>query len=312
MCRPKYFDVVHYKLNSHMLMEKNVNRNLALHQWMSLRDNIERCDVKVDFIKPKKDLVDMVFAANGALIYENKAIVSKFNAEPRKPESFEYFKFFDNKNYETHIASVDFEGAGDGLFSHNKKHLWLGHGFRTIKDSHLEVKSILDDDKLNIHSLELVNDLWYHLDTCFCPIGNNDVLLYDKAFTKESLHKIYDVYGEHNCIHVSDEDASNFACNSISLKNHENSIATIIGNKFTNDLRYKFFDLNYSVVENDMSEFLLSGGSTKCCILDIEKDLDYYEDTFGNKIFTNNQYKNNIYYKEDKDYIVGNDMVIYG
>ena len=96
VCRPKYFDVVHYKLNSHMLMKKNVNRNLALQQWMSLRDNIERCDVKVDFIKPKKNLVDMVFAANGALIYKNKAIVSKFNAEPRKPESFEYFKFFYN------------------------------------------------------------------------------------------------------------------------------------------------------------------------------------------------------------------------
>ena len=53
---------------------------------------------------------------------------------------------------------------------------------------------------------------------------------------QKKVYIIYDVYGEHNCIHVSDEDASNFACNSISLKNHENSIATIIGNKFTNDL----------------------------------------------------------------------------
>ena len=87
MCRPKYFDVIHYKLNSHMLMKKNVNKNLAFNQWASLRNNIERCDVKVDFIKPKKNLVDMVFAANGALIYKNKAIVSNFNAEPRKLET---------------------------------------------------------------------------------------------------------------------------------------------------------------------------------------------------------------------------------
>ena len=49
------------------------------------------------------------------------------------------------------------------------------------------------------------------------------------------------------------------------------NLATIIGNKFTSELKYKLLDLNYNVVENDMSEFLLSGGSTKCCVLDIER-----------------------------------------
>ena len=29
--------------------------------------------------------------------------------------------------------------------------------------------------------------------------------------------------------------------------------------------------LKVAVIENDMSEFLLSGGSTKCCVMDIEK-----------------------------------------
>ena len=71
-----------------------------------------------------------------------------------------------------------------------------------------------------------------------------------------------------------------------------------------------------------MSEFLLSGGSTKCCILDIEKENDdemfinneYInndENIFGKSIFENNLYKR-MNYKEDKDYIVGNNMVIYG
>ena len=126
MCRPKYFDVIHYKLNAHMLMKTNIDKPVALSQWQSLRNKIGDNNVNIDFIKPKKGLVDMVFAANGALIYEKKAIISKFNAKPREPESLEYYKYFKNNNYETYILNNDFEGAGDGLFSHNKRHLWIG------------------------------------------------------------------------------------------------------------------------------------------------------------------------------------------
>lgn len=330
MCRPKYFDVIHYKLNSHMLMKQNVNKLTALTQWKQLREKIEKCDVKLDFIRPKRGLVDMVFAANGGLVFKNKAIVSRFNAIPRMPESLEYFRYFTNKGYNTHVATYDFEGAGDGLFSHNKKHLWLGHGFRTHKESHYEVDDILSDNDLEIHSLQLVDSLWYHLDTCFCPIGYNDLMLYEKAFTKESLYKIYDVYGEEHCIKVNDEDAINFACNSISLANNNNTISTILGNKFSEELKGKLVDFNYSILENNMSEFLLSGGSTKCCVLDIEKQDNI--DNISYKIDYNNNYNNyhNINYKyskkndpefrylvynndrDDKDYIVGNNMMIYG
>ena len=54
MCRPKYFDVIHYKLNNHMIMKNKVVRNEALNQWYNLYDNIRKCDVKIDFIRPKK------------------------------------------------------------------------------------------------------------------------------------------------------------------------------------------------------------------------------------------------------------------
>ena len=94
MCKPKYFDVIHYKLNEHMLMNKNVNLDLAYIQWNNLKNNIIKAGVDVKFIKPQKNLVDMVFAANGALIYNNKALISNFNAIPRKDESKHYYDFF--------------------------------------------------------------------------------------------------------------------------------------------------------------------------------------------------------------------------
>lgn len=279
MCRPKYFDVIHYKLNNHMIMKNKVVRNEALNQWYNLYDNIMKCDVKIDFIKPKKNLVDMVFVANAGLIYDEKAIISNFNAIPRKNESKHYDNYFKKNYYEVFNSPIEFEGAGDALFSHNRRHLWMAHGFRSDKNAKYFVSNILCDNNLDIHSLKLVDPFWYHLDTCFCPIGINNIMLYEKAFDKESLDKIYGVFGEKNCIKVSEEDARNFACNSVSLKSNpftDYTLATIIGNKFTKDLKMKLQNLNYKVVECDMSQFLLSGGSVKCCILDIEKSFKYY------------------------------------
>ena len=282
MCKPRYFDVIHYKLNAHMVMKNTVNYQNALTQWNLLNSKLNSYGANVHYIKPQQSLVDMVFAANGALIYNNKALVSNFNAFPRKPETPYYMNFFKLNNYDTFVLKTEFEGAGDGLFSHNKQHLWLGHGFRSNQKAYYEIKNILDDDNLNIHTLKLIKDKWYHLDTCFCPIGHEHLLLYESAFSEESLHKIYNVFDEKNCIKISDEDALNFACNSIcipfnkkSSNNYKNPIATIIGNKFSGKLKNKLVSLNYHIIENNMSEFLLSGGSTKCCVLDIEKELPY-------------------------------------
>lgn len=305
MCKPTYFDVIHYKLNAHMLMQKQVNKNTAMMQWSLLKNTLQSCNVNVNFIEPKEGLVDMVFAANGGLIHDNKALVSNFTAEPRKGESSEYFNYFKQYGFDTYQMQTPFEGAGDGLFSHNNKHLWLGYGFRSYKDSKNEITDIISDNSVEIHSLELVNENYYHLDTCFCPIGHKDLLLYPKAFTKESLKKIYDVFGETNCIEVSDEDAQNFACNSICIESIINnySYITVLGNKFSQDLKQILHKKNYYIIENRMSQFLLSGGSTKCCVLNINKKLSGFTiDDFNNvntKYYvegdSNNNYKVEVY-----------------
>jgi N-dimethylarginine dimethylaminohydrolase len=253
-------------------MQRDVNKSKSMMQWVSLKQNLENCLVNLNFVKPKKNLVDMVFAANGGLIYKNKALVANFSAIPRQPESKQYYKFFEKYGFDTYDLETNFEGAGDGLFSHNHQNLWLGYGFRSDLDARNEVTDILSDQHLNIHSLKLEKENFYHLDTCFCPIGHNHVLIYPKAFDTENLYKIYDVFGEKNCIKVSDEDANNFACNSICVEKNIDGInyITIIGNKFSTELKNILYRLDYEVIENDMSEFLLSGGSTKCCILSLD------------------------------------------
>ena len=57
MCKPKYFDVVHYKLNSHMLMQRDVNRSKSMIQWVSLKQKLDDCLVDLKFVKPKKTIL---------------------------------------------------------------------------------------------------------------------------------------------------------------------------------------------------------------------------------------------------------------
>ena len=269
MCKPTYFDVIHYRLNAHMNMSRHVNLSLAQFQWDSLYKGLINMGVSVDLIEPVPSLVDMVFTANSAITYKDKAVISNFNAVPRKGESKYYDVFYKDYGYKTHMITTEFEGAGDALFSHNKTHLWIANGFRSDKEAVYEIKDFLTSNTINYHTLQLKSNLYYHLDTCFCPVDDKVLILYEEAFDTESLKKIYNVYNENDCIKVSLKDAANFACNSIVVTNELNNTC-IVGNYFSNELKDTYKKNGYDYLENNMSEFLLSGGSTKCSVIDIE------------------------------------------
>ncbi|MGB8733940.1 MAG: hypothetical protein WCC99_22005 [Candidatus Sulfotelmatobacter sp.] len=42
--------------------------------------------------------------------------------------------------------------------------------------------------------LRLVDPRFYHLDTCFCPLSNGEVMYYPAAFDPESQKRIQDRY----------------------------------------------------------------------------------------------------------------------
>ena len=180
----------------------------------------------------------------------------------------QYKHYFNDRYYDVYNIKTKFEGQGDALFSHNKNHLWIGYGFRTKKRSITNIRNIGNTPSLIIHGLKLTNPNWYHLDTCFCPIGNGVLMLYEGAFDINSLKKIYKVFNNPlKIIKISHDDATNFACNSIAVS-YNNKIR-VIGHKYSSQLKQKVKKGDRVPIENDMSEFLLSGGSTKCCVMDI-------------------------------------------
>lgn len=268
MCMPKYFDVKHHLMNIHMKMEKKVNLLQAKKQWFNFRDSLflENNTVLSCFI-PEKNLVDKVFCANAGLIYGNKFVTSNFSAEPRRPESKYYYNYFKNCGYKTMMPKKFYEGAGDSLFSHNSNFLWLGHGFRTEKESFPEIIDFLGLNKNNVFSLKLIDPRWYHLDTCFMPFDKDKVIIYRNAFDKESYYKILSVYKKENIYFIDEEDAEKFICNSVFL-NNKLYIPSLPKENIQKELSMR----NYKLKVIPYDQFMLAGGSLKCSVLEENKN----------------------------------------
>lgn len=261
MCKPLYYDVIHPNLNVHMNMKRPVDKSIAMMQYWNLTNLLRNNNCDVQYINPQPNLVDMVFAANGGLIYppNNTAIVSKFRAIPRQKETQHWNVYLRDLGYNIKIPQNFFEGQGDALFSHNYNKLWYGHGFRTDSRVENELKEFLP--KVDVKSLKLIDSKYYHLDTCFCVINEENAMYIPHAFDDESVDKIKGSFSK--LITVEGKDAENFACNAININD------LVIMHNASSELKDNLINtFGVKVIENNMSEFMKSGGSSKCCVLE--------------------------------------------
>jgi len=259
MCYPEHFDV-NYIINPWMEENINkVNRECAIQQWKNLYGQIKK-RADVELINPVDGLPDMVFTANGALCIQNKktALFGEFANKERKDEKQHFMEWFRQHDWNVVDIPVLFEGAGECLKDASDQY-WYGYGFRGTEDT----ANILHEYLSNLHQLKLVNPDFYHLDTCFCPLTNGEVLYYSKAFDKKSNQLIKDVLHE-KAISVSDEDAYKFACNAVCIEN------TIIVNEMSNSLKSLLWYRTYNVICTPLTEFLKSGGGAKCLTLQLQ------------------------------------------
>lgn len=264
VCRPSFFDVVHKGLNIHMTMKDAVQKQKAMEQWKRLMHLLVDLKTDIKQVEQRDNMVDMVFAANGGLVHDNKAIIPNFTAKPRRIESEVWKHYLEENGYTTCETKHHFEGEGDALFSHNNNELWIGYGKRTDYESHAEIHKIFD---VSVNSLKLVDDRFYHLDTCFLPLARNNLVYYPNAFCENSQQLIKSKYNPQQLIEVSEEDAELFTCNAINIWN------VIIAHNPTETFEKQVNARGFKVWRNNMSEFLKSGGSAKCCVLRLDQSI---------------------------------------
>lgn len=259
MCAPDHFEVA-YVINP--WMEGNVacgNNDVAARQWNALARLVGNI-AQVERVTAAPGVPDMVFTANAGLILENKFVLSRFRHEQRQAEEPHFAKWFAEHDFDVLTLPDDmpFEGAGDALLDRREPLLWLGYGHRSDQACAPLLADWLDID---VEPLRLVNQRFYHLDTCFCPLEGGYLMYYPAAFDAASQARIAAHVPAEYRITVADADAFDFACNAV------NCGRNIFLNRASDALVGELSSRGFVVQQTPLTEFMKAGGSAKCLTL---------------------------------------------
>jgi len=265
MCAPDHYDV-DYVINP--WMEGNIHkssRDRAVEQWQKLY-HVLKDRALVDLVPPAKGWPDMVFTANAGLVLGDNVVLSRFFHKERQGEEPYFKEWFEQNGFTVYELPKDlpFEGAGDALFDREGRWLWAGYGFRSELDSHPYIAGWLDTE---VVSLRLIDERFYHLDTCFCPLTGGYLLYYPPAFDSYSNRVIEMRIPPEKRIVVEEPDAVCFACNAVNVNN------TIVMNQVSDRLKQQLREGGFEVVETPLSEFLKAGGAAKCLTLRVTEPI---------------------------------------
>jgi N-dimethylarginine dimethylaminohydrolase len=270
MTEPVHFDVV-YEINPWMSTANRPDAQKAMEDWQGLRRAI-LAYAQVDTARFDSDTTpDECFAANHAVALDSTLVLAKYRYPQRAPEELNIFNYFRKKPEGKTMVypSTPFEGEGDCLACGDR--VFAGFGFRTAKETHPLLSKIAAQGGMKLSSLHLVDDRFYHLDTCFCPIGSEAIVYYPGAFDADSRREIEGSGAQ--LIKASEEEAKTYLCNSVVVADKRKVItAQQPGSKLeTLPSVRALSDLGYEVIGWDASEFLKSGGGAKCLALTLSR-----------------------------------------
>jgi N-dimethylarginine dimethylaminohydrolase len=263
MCTPTHFEVV-YAINPWMDVDNPVHVEKARLQWEVLRNTYLSLGHRVDLIDPVPGQPDMVFAANGGLVVGGRAYGARFRFPERAAEGQAYADWLGAQGYRLTEPSHTNEGEGDFLALGSM--ILAGTGFRTSIEAHIEAADALDRP---VVSLELVDPRFYHLDVAIAVLddGNGDapadIAYYPGAFSRHSQRTLRDLFPD--AILCSEADARVLGLNAVSDGKHV--VLPAAATDFATSLRQR----GYTPVPVELGEFMKSGGSVKCCTMEMHR-----------------------------------------
>ncbi len=261
VCPPDYFGI-EYEINPWMRVCNAVDPEKSKAQWQNLMQTLEEdTGAELQIMKPIKGLPDLVFTANAGLIHDGVTVISQFCQSERQQEEKHFKQWFVEHDYQVVPLGEEsyFEGAGDLL---GFADVWFG-GYRKRSDIGAYTALAKIFDKV-ILPLELVNDKFYHLDTCFCPLSGGELLYYPSAFDSYAQNTINNHVKEHQRLIVPSVEAEKFACNAVCVDRH---VVLPTGCDRTMELLIRHDYIPHPV---ELSEFMKSGGSAKCLTLALD------------------------------------------
>ncbi|GAA2046460.1 hypothetical protein N0X72_02265 [Streptomyces carpaticus] len=255
LCEPRYFELA-YVINPWMRQDSPVDRNRALEQWHELVRVYRGLGHTVDLVEPVPGLPDMVFAANGGLVLDGKALGSRFHAPQRQPEALEFSRWFKENGFPVVTPEETCEGEGDLVPV--GPDILAGYGFRTSTAAHISAQEYFGRPVI---SLRLVDPFFYHLDTALFALDDTTIAYYPDAFSPGSRAALRRRYPD--AVIATRADAMAFGLNAVSDGRH------VLISPGATELIARLTERGYVPLPVDTSELLKAGGGIKCCTQEI-------------------------------------------
>lgn len=258
MCPPDFYGI-HYEINPWMDMSRQADHAAAVSQWNALHDHIQSAGAQISSLTPVQGLPDLVFTANAAMIYGNQALLSRFRHRQRQGEEPYNRNWLAEHGFEIVDVpkNLSFEGAGDALFCGDT--LYAGYRMRSDAAGHQQIGRMLG---VRVIPVELVDARYYHLDTCFCPLAEDEAIWYPLAIDEYGQRAIRTHVGK--LLEVEQAEAERFACNAVVIGR------TVITNTGCEQLHAALAARGYQPVATPLDEFVKAGGSAKCLTLRLD------------------------------------------
>jgi len=198
MTAPTFF-AVEYAINPWMDTSTAVDTHVAMNQWETLRQTYKELGHTVELVEPVAGLPDMVYAANGGLLVNGKAVVARFAYPQRADESVAYAEWMTRHGFDPAETRHVNEGQGDLLVVGSI--VLGGYGFRTERQAHAEIAALVG---MPVVSLELVDPRFYHLDTALAVLDDTTIAYYPPAFSAAARSTLLELFPD--AIEVADAE----------------------------------------------------------------------------------------------------------
>ncbi len=260
MCPPDFYGI-EYEINPWMSRSHQSDTARAGEQWRALHELLVALGADVPLMTPVKGLPDLVFTANAGLVHGATVYLSRFRYSARQGETPVDEAWFTAHGFRCVTLpegdGMDFEGAGDALFVGDT--LFAGYLIRSDAPA---MQWIAEEIGCRVIPVQLVDERYYHLDTCFCPLSETEAILYPPAFDEYARKALRESI-EHPII-VADEEAARFACNAVVLGEH------VVVNTGCPVLERNLRERGYEPHATPLDEFIKAGGSAKCLTLRLD------------------------------------------
>ncbi len=261
MCTPSHF-AVEYAINPWMDPSVPVDAERATAQWDVLRHAFLALGHRVDVVDPVPGQPDMVFAANGGITVGGRTYGARFRHPQREAEARAFADFLRDQGLDVIEPTHVNEGEGDFLALRSV--ILAGTGFRTSLEAHIEAASTLDRP---VVSLQLVDPRFYHLDTALAVLDDGggdapaDIAYFPGAFSPHSRRTLRELFPD--AVQVSEMDALVLGLNAVS------DGYNVVLPTAAVELAQTLTERGYNPVSVELGELLKSGGSVKCCTMEL-------------------------------------------